>query len=115
MNLKNKVINNDFTVGIIGLGYVGLPLALEFAHKGISVIGFDLDEFKIKKILKDKSSYIKHIPSDKIKEAVNSKKLTATTDFSKIPDADVVIICVPTPKEKIQIMKNILLLPFQKF
>ena len=97
MNLKSKVINNDFTVGIIGLGYVGLPLALEFAHKGIAVIGFDLDEFKIKKILKEKSSYIKHIPSEKIKEAVNNKKLTATTDFSKLPEADAVIICVPTP------------------
>lgn len=55
MNLKNKVIENKFTVGIIGLGYVGLPLALEFAHKGINVIGFDLDEFKINKILKEKN------------------------------------------------------------
>ena len=54
MNLKNKVISNDFTVGIIGLGYVGLPLALEFANKGIGVIGFDLDQFKIKKNFKRK-------------------------------------------------------------
>ena len=50
MNLRNKVIENKFTVGIIGLGYVGLPLALEFANKGIKVIGFDLDSFKINKI-----------------------------------------------------------------
>ena len=97
MSLKNKVIENKFTVGIIGLGYVGLPLALEFAHKGIKVIGFDLDEFKINKILKEKKSYIKHIPSEKIKSAVDKKTLTATTNFAKLPEADAVIICVPTP------------------
>ncbi|MEO8209501.1 MAG: nucleotide sugar dehydrogenase [bacterium] len=97
MSLKNKVIENKFTVGIIGLGYVGLPLALEFANKGIKVIGFDLDEFKIKKILKEKESYIKHIPSEKIKSAVEKKTLTATTNFALLPEADAVIICVPTP------------------
>jgi len=97
LSLKNKVIENKFTVGIIGLGYVGLPLALEFAHKGIKVIGFDLDEFKINKILKEKKSYIKHIPSEKIKSAVDKKTLTATTNFAKLPEADAVIICVPTP------------------
>lgn len=97
MSLKNKVIENKFTVGIIGLGYVGLPLALEFAHKGIKVIGFDLDVFKINKILKEKKSYIKHIPSAKIKSAVDKKMLTATTDFAKLPQADALIICVPTP------------------
>lgn len=97
MNLKDKVRENKFTVGIIGLGYVGLPLALEFANKGIKVIGFDLDEFKIRKILKEKKSYIKHIPSAKIKSAVEMKTLTATTDFARLPDADALIICVPTP------------------
>ncbi|MDQ3019408.1 MAG: nucleotide sugar dehydrogenase [Bacteroidota bacterium] len=97
MSLKNKVIENKFTVGIIGLGYVGLPLALEFANKGIKVIGFDLDEFKIKKILKEKKSYIKHIPSEKIKSAVEKKTLTATTNFAILPKADAIIICVPTP------------------
>jgi len=97
LSLKSKVIENKFTVGIIGLGYVGLPLALEFAHKGIKVIGFDLDEFKINKILKEKKSYIKHIPSERIKSVVDKKTLTATTNFAKLPLADAVIICVPTP------------------
>lgn len=97
MNLKDEIIKNKFTVGIIGLGYVGLPLALEFAQKGIKVIGFDLDVFKINKILKEKKSYIKHIPSSKIKSAVENNMLTATTDFSKLPQADALIICVPTP------------------
>ncbi|MDQ3193848.1 MAG: nucleotide sugar dehydrogenase, partial [Bacteroidota bacterium] len=83
--------------GIIGLGYVGLPLALEFANKGIKVIGFDLDNFKINKILKEKSSYIKHIPSEKIRNAVEQNTLTATTDFERLPEADAIIICVPTP------------------
>ncbi|MDQ3193464.1 MAG: NAD(P)-binding domain-containing protein, partial [Bacteroidota bacterium] len=97
MNLRNKVIENTFTVGIIGLGYVGLPLALEFAGKGIKVIGFDLDKFKINKILKEKSSYIKHISSEKIRSAVDKKTLYATTDFERLPEADAIIICVPTP------------------
>ena len=97
MDLKNKVTENKFSVGIIGLGYVGLPLALEFAGKGIKVVGFDLDEFKINKILKEKKSYIKHIPSEKIKDTVNQKTLTATTDFKRLKDVDAIIICVPTP------------------
>jgi UDP-N-acetyl-D-glucosamine dehydrogenase len=97
LNLKSKVIENKFTVGIIGLGYVGLPLALEFANKKIKVIGFDLDDFKIKKILQEKKSYIKHIPSGKIKTAVEEKNLTATTNFARLTEADAIIICVPTP------------------
>jgi len=97
LDLKSKVKQNKFTVGIIGLGYVGLPLALEFANKGIKVIGFDLDESKVKKINSEKQSYIKHIPSDKIKSAVNKNTLIATSDFSKLPEADAIIICVPTP------------------
>ncbi|MFA5012817.1 MAG: nucleotide sugar dehydrogenase [Ignavibacteria bacterium] len=97
MNLKQKIESSKFVVGIIGLGYVGLPLALEFAVKGIKVIGFDLDTKKVIKINKDRKSYIKHIPTQRIKEAVEKKKLSATSDFSKLSIPDVVIICVPTP------------------
>jgi len=97
MGLKEKVNTNKFIVGIIGMGYVGLPLALEFAAKGIKVIGFDLDPFKVKTINKDRKSYIKHISSKRIKEQVDKKTLTATSDFSKLSIPDVVIICVPTP------------------
>jgi UDP-N-acetyl-D-glucosamine dehydrogenase len=97
MNLKEKVNTNKFTVGIIGMGYVGLPLALEFASKGIKVIGFDLDPVKVKNLNKDKKSYIKHISSKRIKEQIDRKTLSATCDFSKLPIPDVVIICVPTP------------------
>lgn len=97
MDLTQKIKQNKFKVGIIGLGYVGLPLALEFSMKNIFVLGFDLDDEKVKKINKEKKSYIKHIPSEKIKNEVNRKTFVATTDFSRIKDVDVVIICVPTP------------------
>jgi UDP-N-acetyl-D-glucosamine dehydrogenase len=97
MDLKEKVNTNKFTVGIIGMGYVGLPLALEFASKGIKVIGFDLDPVKVKSLNKDKKSYIKHISSKRIKEQIDRKTLIATSDFSKLSIPDVVIICVPTP------------------
>ncbi|MCX6161972.1 MAG: nucleotide sugar dehydrogenase [Ignavibacteriae bacterium] len=97
MDLKTKLKTNDFTVGIIGLGYVGLPLALEYSSKGINVIGFDLDVNKIKHINISKRTYIKHIPSERIKTEVNRKTFSATSDFSKLRIADVIIICVPTP------------------
>lgn len=97
MDLKKKIKTDNFIVGVIGMGYVGLPLALEFAAKGIKVMGFDLDPFKVKKINVEKKSYIKHISSDKIKAQVNNKTLFATNDFSKLSVPDVIIICVPTP------------------
>ncbi len=91
--------NKKCVVGIIGLGYVGLPLALEFSKKGYRVIGFDLDIKKIKSI-EAGQTYIKHIPADSIDSAVKSGNLTATTDFSKISETDAVLICVPTPLTK---------------
>ncbi|MGV8018738.1 MAG: nucleotide sugar dehydrogenase [Ignavibacteria bacterium] len=97
MELHNKVRKNKFVVGIIGMGYVGLPLALEFASKGIRVIGFDLDSRKIRILNKEKRSYIKHISSTRIREQVKRGMLTATSDFSKLNVPDAVIICVPTP------------------
>ena len=83
-------------VGIIGLGYVGLPLALVFIRAGFRVRGFDLDEKKIS-LLKQGKSYIKHIPSEKIADMNKTGRFTPTTDFSKIKTTDCVIICVPTP------------------
>jgi UDP-N-acetyl-D-glucosamine dehydrogenase len=97
MDLIKKIKQNKFKVGIIGLGYVGLPLALEFSIKNIKVLGFDMDTEKVRKINSEKKSYIKHIPSEKIKKEVNKKTFIATTDFSKIKEVDVIIICVPTP------------------
>ncbi|MBV6510857.1 MAG: UDP-N-acetyl-D-glucosamine 6-dehydrogenase [Ignavibacteriaceae bacterium] len=98
-NLLNKIASKTHTVGIIGLGYVGLPLALEFVSKNIKTIGFDIDDTKIP-VLNSGKSYIKHIASDKIEKAVKSKLFEATSDFSRLPEVDAVIIAVPTPLNK---------------
>ena len=97
MDKWNKIIENKTVkVGILGLGYVGLPLAMEFAHAGINVIGFDIDDKKVKK-LNSGISIIKNIPNSKIKEVVKTKKFTATNNMAQIKKVDAVIICVPTP------------------
>jgi len=100
MNYKKellvKIENKSAVIGIIGLGYVGLPLALEFAKKNFQTIGFDIDERKIP-ILMNGKSYIKHISEEKIANAVKSKKFIATNDFSQLTKCDAIIICVPTP------------------
>jgi UDP-N-acetyl-D-glucosamine dehydrogenase len=83
-------------IGIIGLGYVGLPLAIHFGEKGFHVIGFDLDSRKIDKILHGES-YIKHIPADQIKKMIDAKQFDVTIDFSRLSEADCILICVPTP------------------
>jgi UDP-N-acetyl-D-glucosamine dehydrogenase len=87
------------TIGVVGLGYVGLPLVLAYAAKGFSAIGFDIDSSKIDHIHAG-TSYIKHIPSDQIAEARASGKLDATTDFSRIKSCDAIILCVPTPLDE---------------
>ena len=94
--LKDKIIRKDLKICIIGLGYVGLPLCLGFIQKGFSVIGLDIDDKKIK-TLNNGESYIKHINDKPIKEAINSKKFEVTVDFSKVAQADAIILCVPTP------------------
>jgi len=91
--IKKKILNKQAVVGVIGLGYVGLPLAMLISNKGFKTYGFDIDENKIK-LLKKKKSYITHISEEKIKEA---KNLIPTNDFSLLKKCDVVIICVPTP------------------
>lgn len=97
--LLNKIKKKEALIGIIGLGYVGLPLAREFLRKNFTVIGFDIDEEKIKKLNKGES-YIKHIDSNFIKQAVFSNYFKATNDFSRLKGVDVIIICVPTPLGK---------------
>jgi UDP-N-acetyl-D-glucosamine dehydrogenase len=83
-------------VGIVGLGYVGLPIALLFSSKGISATGFDIDPNKVTR-LQQGQSYIKHIPEAEISEALRRGHFKATTDFSELRAMDAVIICVPTP------------------
>lgn len=86
-------------IGIIGLGYVGLPLSLQFARSGVEVTGLDVDDKKIVALMGGRS-YIEHIPAAAIQEQVNAGRFRATTDFSAIKQLDAVIICVPTPLNK---------------
>ena len=97
--LLEKLENKSFKVGILGLGYVGLPLGLEFAEKEFEVLGFDLDKRKVEK-LNDGKSYIKHISAGRIADAVNKRYFSATNDFSRLPEVDAIIICVPTPLDE---------------
>ena len=95
-NFIQSIQNRKSVIGVVGMGYVGLPLVLEFCEKGFNVIGYDIDEDKIN-ALKVGESYIQHISASRIGSAVKQGLLTATTDFSKISETDVVLIAVPTP------------------
>jgi len=86
-------------IAIVGLGYVGLPLSLQFAKSGATVLGFDVDQAKANSLNKGKS-YIKHIAAADVADARAKKLFEATTDFARINEADAVIICVPTPLNK---------------
>ncbi len=99
MELIAKIKEKKAVIGIIGLGYVGLPLGLEFAEKDFFVLGFDIDSTKIP-VLNSGKSYIKHISSERIKKSVDKKKFEATSDFSRLPEVDAIIICVPTPLDE---------------
>lgn len=89
----------DLKIGIIGCGYVGLPLALRFSDVGHHVTGFDVDKFKVDK-LNAGESYIQHIPAEKIRAHVEAKRFDATTDFTRLRGMDAVLICVPTPLDE---------------
>jgi UDP-N-acetyl-D-glucosamine dehydrogenase len=95
-DLFTKLSLRCANVGIVGLGYVGLPLALAFADKGVSVVGFDVDAMKVDAINEGRS-YIKHIEPEEIGNAVSLGRLEATSDFTQISRVDALIICVPTP------------------
>ena len=93
---ESKVDAKTAQVGVIGMGYVGLPLALLFARNGFAVTGFDVDPVKVKALHEGKT-YIRHIPESEIAEHVRGKRLKATTDFSLLRQMDAILICVPTP------------------
>lgn len=86
-------------IAIIGLGYVGLPLSLQFARSGVSVLGLDIDPAKVES-LNNGTSYIKHIDSLHIQEQISANRFHASVDFSKILEVEAVLICVPTPLNK---------------
>src|SRR6266536_1965699 len=86
-------------IAVVGLGYVGLPLSLQFARSCVSVVGVDVDAKKVQ-LLNDGQSYIKHIEPSTVAELVRSGKFSASTKFSRIKEVEAVIICVPTPLNK---------------
>ncbi len=97
--LKNLIMNKNACIGVIGLGYVGLPLIVEFALKGFPTVGFEVDTKKVGELNKG-NSHIVDVPSENVQKVLDSRKFEATTDFSKLKDCDVIIICVPTPLRK---------------
>jgi UDP-N-acetyl-D-glucosamine dehydrogenase len=94
--LLEKIRSHRATVGVIGLGYVGLPLVLRFGEEKFSILGFDVDSEKVRK-LNAGQSYIRHIPGERLQHLRETKQFEATTDFSRLAEADAIIICVPTP------------------
>ena len=94
-----RLQNKTAEVGIVGMGYVGLPLALSFARAGFKVTGFDVDSDKVEK-LQQRQSYIRHIPSSAIAEAIVKRDLRATDDFRRLRDMDAILVCVPTPLDE---------------
>ncbi len=97
--ILEKIKLNTEVVGIVGLGYVGLPLAVNFVESKVKVFGFDKSLNKVEKV-NGGENYIKDIKDETLKKVINNGKLVATTDFSKIKNCDALIICVPTPLDK---------------
>jgi UDP-N-acetyl-D-glucosamine dehydrogenase len=97
--LKARIAGGEARVGILGLGYVGLPLAVEFGASGLKVTGFDLSETKVASLNRGES-YIQDVETERLKDLVDKGRVQATTDFKKIQECDALIICVPTPLSK---------------
>jgi UDP-N-acetyl-D-glucosamine dehydrogenase len=97
--LRRRIESREARIGVVGLGYVGLPLALEFARAGYRVDGFDLDAAKVR-TLSEGGSYIGDVPAAEVREQVAAERFAASTDFNALATADVIHVCVPTPLTK---------------
>ena len=97
--LREKLESRQARLGVIGLGYVGLPLSMEFARAGFTVVGIDTNPEKVRQLMAGES-YIPDVPSEWVRETVKNGTFTATTDFSVLSELDTVDICVPTPLRK---------------
>jgi len=99
VSIESKIASKSAVVGIIGMGYVGLPLANAFWRAGFPVLGFDVDPPKIEKLNRGEN-YLSHLGPDMVSEMVQSGRFSATADFSRLGEADAIIVCVPTPLGK---------------
>ena len=99
--LIKKIENHEIVVGVVGLGYVGLPLAVEKAKAGFKTIGFDVQQEKVD-LVNQGHNYIGDVVDDDLVKLVNAKQLSATSDFSFVKDVDFIAICVPTPLDSHQ-------------
>lgn len=98
-SIRDKIASRTARVGVLGLGYVGLPLAMEFCRAGFDVVGVDVDEAKVK-ALQAGRSYVLDVPSEKIAASLRHGRFHPTSDYDQLRDADAVSICVPTPLRK---------------
>lgn len=98
-SIIKKTESKTLTAGVVGLGYVGLPLAQLFTAQGLKVVGFDIDELKVQKLMRGES-YIRHLPESTIRQMREDDRFTAVSDFSQISRVDSISICVPTPLDK---------------
>src|SRR5438270_1798144 len=100
MSIKQELIDkiqaHKARIGVVGLGYVGLPLVLRFGEEHFPVLGFDVDPVKVRK-LNAGESYIRHIPAERLQMLLKEKQFEASSDFNRLKEADCIIICVPTP------------------
>ena len=97
--LMRKIETRKALVGVVGLGYVGLPLVREFTRGGVRVLGFDIDAAKVAQLMAGRS-YIEHIPSSTVQEMIRGRRFRATDDFDRLSEPDAILICVPTPLTK---------------
>ena len=95
ISLRDRYLNHETTIGVVGLGYVGLPLVRTLTRKGYKTVGFDVDVSKVE-ALESGKSYIRHIPDEEIAEINSRGFFKATTNFELVSDVDAVLICVPT-------------------
>ena len=100
-DLHSKISDKTAVIGIIGLGYVGLPLAVEFANNDFAVRGIDINKARVDQLNRG-DNYIGDVSDDNLKQLVSSKQISATTDFSALVNIDAVLICVPTPLNKLK-------------
>ena len=99
LEFKKRISQRKIKIAVVGLGYVGLPLALEFAKKGFSVLGIEVDKDRLSRI-KRRESYITDVSTGELREVILSGRFHASADFAAVKDADVIIICVPTPLKR---------------